>query len=131
MKIPRWIGLQANMEHISLQGFCDASEKAIASVVFMRIQYSENHIECKLIAAKTRVAPLKKLSIPRLELNAAVLLASLIDKVKDALKISDIEQHAWTDSEIVLHWLANHPGRWKTFVANRVSEIQCRVPSHH
>lgn len=129
MKIPRWIGLNNEAKHISLQGFCDASEKAIASVVFLRIQNSADQVSCKLIAAKTKVAPLSTISIPRLELNAAVLLALLMNKVKDALKIPKIQQQAWTDSEIVRYWLASHPSRWKTYVAGRVSEIQRSLPS--
>lgn len=131
VKIPRWIGLTNRNQHVSLQGFCDASEKAIASVVFIRIQNDTQHVSCTLLAAKTKVAPLRKTSIPRLELNAAVLLANLMNKVKEALKIPDIQQQAWTDSEIVLHWLASHPSRWKTYVAHRVADIQNSLPSHH
>lgn len=131
VKIPRWVGLTNSNQHISLQGFCDASEKAMASVVFIRIQDSTQRVSCMLLAAKTKVAPLRKTSIPRLELNAAVLLAKLMNKVNEALKIPDIQQQAWTDSEIVLHWLASHPSRWKTFVAHRVADVQSLLPSHH
>lgn len=129
VKIPRWIGLKNDAKHISLQGFCDASEKAISSVVFIRILSSTDQVSCKLIAAKTKVAPLSKVSIPRLELNAAVLLTTLMNKVKESLKIPEIHQQAWTDSEIVLYWLASHPSRWKTYVAGRVSQVQHGLPS--
>lgn len=51
-------------------------------------------------------------------------------KVKDALKIGNLQQQAWSDSEIVLHWLASHPSRWKTYIASRTAEIQDSIPSH-
>lgn len=130
VKIPRWMGMNSKVKHASLQGFADASEQAFACVVYLRIIYEDNSISCKIIAAKTKVAPLKKISLPRLELNAAVLLSSLMEKIKEALQIPNLEQQAWTDSMIVLHWLANHPNKWKTYVANRVAEIQRIIPSH-
>lgn len=129
VKIPRWMGLSKDIKHISLQGFSDASEKSCACVVYVRIEHLNETIICNLIAAKTKVAPIKQISLPRLELNAAVLLAKLMDKVKEAIKIPDLQQNAWTDSTIVLSWLADHPNRWKTYIANRVAEIQRIVPS--
>lgn len=100
-------------------------------MVYIRVQNSTDQFSCTLLAAKTKVAPLKKVTIPKLELNSAVLLSNLMDKVKDALRIPGIQQQAWSDSEITLHWIANHPSRWKTYVANRVSEIQTLLPSHN
>lgn len=130
VKVPRWIGLKNDIKGVSLQGFCDASERGMSSVAFVRVENLNDKITCHLIAAKTKIAPLKKLSIPRLELNAAVLLVKLMEKIKCALKVPNIQQQAWTDSEIVLHWLANHPSKWKTYVATRVAEIQSALPSH-
>lgn len=120
VKIPRWIGYTQEIIHVSLQGFSDASEKACAGVVYIRTIRLDGTISCNLVAAKTKVAPLKKTSIPRLELKAAVLVAQLMSSVKKAIAIPTIQQQSWTDSTIVLHWLANHPSRWKTFVANPV-----------
>lgn len=124
IKIPRWVGLTEALEHLSLQGFCDASEKAYACVVYIRIEHSIGSVSRKLIAAKTRVAPLNNVSIPKLELNGALLLVKLMRKVQEALRMPSIKQVAWTDSAIVLCWLSDHPSRWKTYVANRVAKIQ-------
>lgn len=124
VKIPRWIGLKNDVKHVSLQGFCDASERAIACVVFIRVEAINGAISTHLVAAKTKVAPLRKITVPRLELNAAVLLSELMERVDSALKIPNSQKLSWSDSMIVLYWLANHPSRWKTYVAHRVASIQ-------
>lgn len=120
VNINRWIDTSLNRP-IQLHGFCDASERAYAAVVYIRVETSNNEWTTHLIAAKTRVAPVKQVSLPRLELCGAVLLAKLITSIQSNLKATVV--HTWTDSEIVLAWLQGHPNRWKTFVANRVSDI--------
>lgn len=122
VKIPRWIGLKKEITHLSLQGFSDASEKAYACVVYLRVEYLDSSVTCNLIAAITKVAPVKRVTLPRLELNASVLMANLMTKIKGALKIDGIQEYA--DFTIVLCWLSDHSDRWKTYVGNRVSEIQ-------
>ncbi|XP_011157571.1 uncharacterized protein LOC105194386 [Solenopsis invicta] len=133
IRIPRWTGLSKHVIHVELHGFSDASIKAISAVVYMRITYSRD-VKVTLIAAKSKVAPIKTLPIPRLELSGAVLLVRLLRYVVDAMQSPNIAIHCWTDSTIVLEWLKKHPSTWATFVANRVSKIQTELPSatwHH
>lgn len=132
-KVNRWIQYTPDC-HIELHGFSDASEQAYSAVVYSRIVDKGGKIHSTIIASKTRVAPLKQVSLPKLELCAVVLLIDLLKIIKQALKIDKIYTHVWTDSEIVLAWINGEPKRWKTFIANRVSKIQQYVePSncHH
>ena len=101
-----------------LHGFCDASTRAYAAVVYVRATYNDQSPTCALIMAKTRVAPLKTLSIPRLELCGATLLANLLSSVRKALNIPVEHTYAWSDSTIVLSWLDGSPKHFKMFVGN-------------
>lgn len=96
---------------------------AYAAVVYVRSVSFDDIINVYLITAKTKVAPIKTLSIPRLELCGAVLLAQLMDTVIESMEFPNATIHAWTDSTIVLAGLAGDPTRRNVFVANRVTTI--------
>nr|XP_029733938.1 uncharacterized protein LOC115269400 [Aedes albopictus] len=113
---------------IQLHGFCDASEQAYGAVVYARTTDDNGNVSVVLVAAKSRVAPIKQISLPRLELNGAHLLTDLMRQITEALPHVEVDHWAWTDSSIVLHWLASHPRKWKTFVANRTAAILEYLP---
>lgn len=127
IKIPRWVRFSSQCQSTSLHGFADASEEVYAAVVSLCTRF-DNNIHISLITAKTKVAPLKKITIPHLKLSTAKLLAQLIKRVQTALKLDNVQVRAWTDSMVVLGWLAAPPHEWQTFVANRVSQIQKMIP---
>nr|XP_043069444.1 uncharacterized protein LOC122322108 [Drosophila bipectinata] len=119
-RVPRYIS--APHQEMELHGFADASSQAYAAVIYSRVEVN-NGYAAKLIMAKSRVAPIKPISIPRLELNAAHLLSKLIYLVKQSLTVPISRINCWSDSEIVLHWLSSPPRTWNTYVCNRTAEI--------
>lgn len=121
--IPRWVQSTCSYMQVELHGFSDASNSAYAAAVYVRCIAADGNIRCHLVAAKTKVAPINQISTPRLELCGAVLMTKLLHEVSKVLNVKRSDLHAWTDSTIVLAWLSDHPSRWKTFVANRTSEI--------
>lgn len=132
--LPRWTHFGSNVVHCALHGFSDASTKAYAACIYLRVVNADGSVITSLLMAKSRVAPIKTLSVPRLELSGALLLAQLMHYVKGALTMTNVEYHCWTDSTITLAWLTRPPCHWKTFVANRVSNIQGLCPRnvwHH
>lgn len=115
--------------HCELHGFSDASTAAYVAAVYMRLLSRSGGVTAMLLIGKSKVAPVKSLSVPRLELAAAVLLTKLMEFVRTSLNLTTVPCYCWTDSTIVLAWVSQHPSKWKTFVSNWVSEIQSRIPS--
>ncbi|KMQ84479.1 gag-pol polyprotein precursor, partial [Lasius niger] len=133
IRVPRYVHLEASGASIELHGFADASERAYAAVVYIRTETC-GRITVELIAAKTKVAPIKQVTLPRLELCASTLLVRLAAHVQHALGASTVPVHLWSDSTVALGWIRGHPTRWKTYVANRVAEVQSTLPEaqwHH
>ena len=122
--IPRcYFSKETRIVSTELHGFCDASEQAYAAVVYLRMTDTDGNTQIALVTSKTKVAPIKRLTIPRLELCGAQLLAQLLHHVKQVFNLPLSRVFAWTDSTIVLNWLVGDPRRFKTYVGNRVSCI--------
>ena len=107
-RIPRcYYPRNTEVKSVQLHGFCHASESAHAAVTYLRVLDEEDSVITSLVITKTKVAPIKRLTIPRLELCEAMLLARLLSHVGRVLQIptGDIYMYAWTDSLVVLSWL--------------------------
>lgn len=126
LKIPRHLFTGKPILKIEMHSFADASMKAYAACVYIRTIYHDNSTSCCLVTSKSRIAPVKTVTLPRLELCAMHLAATLTKKTtlifEHKLTIDSV--NLWTDSQIALHWIRSHPSRWSVFVSNRVSKIQ-------
>ncbi|XP_011705757.1 PREDICTED: uncharacterized protein LOC105460953 [Wasmannia auropunctata] len=109
-------------DQLTLHTFCDASQSAYAVVIFIRIE-RHTGVEVQFVQAKSRVAPVKNITIPRLELLAATIATRLAKSVLEILQLADIRTYYWSDSSTVLAWIQREC-HWGTFVWNRVQEIQ-------
>lgn len=120
LQIPRLVN---HRNIVAIHGFADASEVAYGAVVYAAMKQDNGQEAMVLLASRSRLAPLKGLTIPRLELCAAVVLARLVAVLVGAIDKLDVPIYLWTDSMITLHWIGREAG-WKTFVHNRVQKIR-------
>lgn len=114
-----------------LHGYCDASESGYAAVIYLRCTTRDNKSHTQLVFAKSRVSPVKRMTLPRLELSAASLLADAMQYVINTyMQIIQIKKvYAWSDSMIVLWWINSPSSNFKVFVGNRISNIQRKIPN--
>ncbi|XP_018395454.1 PREDICTED: uncharacterized protein LOC108773960, partial [Cyphomyrmex costatus] len=131
LRVPRCIVACDDARRLILHGFCDASELAYGACIYMQVENSQGEFSSRVLCSKSRIAPIKTVSLPRLELCGAVLLARLLVVVRTAIQVPIENVRAWSDSEIVLYWIKGDPSRWKPFVCNRVSEIIETLPAKH
>lgn len=122
LKIPRWYGILENSKDIELHVFVDASLEAYAAAAYLRYD-SGREVFCRLVSAKSKVAPLKPLSVPRLELNAAVIGARLATHIKKNHSIKFKSTTFWTDSKTVWCWMRSESRMYKPYVSYRVAEV--------
>ena len=101
-----------------LHVFADASEQAYAAVIYGQ----DGSGQPKFLVAKTRVKPLRVITLPRMELQAALLGATLYDSIRH--QFDSCKAYFYTDSEIVWKWIRSESSNYKVFVGNRISEIQ-------
>ncbi|XP_062538947.1 uncharacterized protein LOC134207243 [Armigeres subalbatus] len=114
-----------------LHCFADASELAYGACIYALSETVDKRVHVCLLASKSRVAPLKPLTIPRLELCAALLASRLYEKIIRSLEMEIEGCFFWSDSTIVLQWMKAPPRTRKTFVANRIVEIQATTVGSH
>ncbi|XP_042906732.2 uncharacterized protein [Parasteatoda tepidariorum] len=108
--------------NLSLHIFCDASKVAYATCIFLRSQ-NEDSTSCQLIQARSRVAPLKPVTIPRLELLSCTIGARLAHGVISDLRLENIQTFCRSDSVNALFWIKRIEN-WAPFAYNRVREIR-------
>ncbi|XP_025193669.1 uncharacterized protein LOC112593492, partial [Melanaphis sacchari] len=129
IEIPRYIGCSTGCRY-DLCGFSDASGKGYAAVAYLRVTDLSGDTRIYLLGSKTKLAPMKSMTIPRLELSGTVLLALWLCRLKRVLENQLVinEVFAWSDSTIVLAWLSNPHSAFKTFVSNRVHQVKTAIP---
>ena len=108
---------------MELEGFADAAELAYGAVIYLQMKCADGTIQIAFVSSKTKVAQIKRLTIPHLENCVARLLAQLIHDAQTVLELPLSRCYEWTDSIIVLHWLIGNPKHFKTYICNRVSNI--------
>ncbi|XP_058448668.1 uncharacterized protein LOC131428639 [Malaya genurostris] len=130
-QIPRRVVYARSLTRLYLHGYSDASEKAMGACIYIRSVDEDGNHSSHLLCAKSKTAPIGKgrSTIPRLELNAAVILARLISNVTAALAKQFHEIRAYSDSQVALAWISGGASIWKTYVGNRVAEIATLLPS--
>ena len=129
IRVPRcYFNTSTQPTNTQFHSFSDASKKAYAAVTYLRSTYDDGHIETRLVAAKTCVAPIKTQTIPRLELLSAVISARLSKSIARCLPFhKSIECTYWTDSTTTLQWIQNDKP-WRQYVQQRVEEIRQLTP---
>ncbi|XP_057297885.1 uncharacterized protein LOC130628870 [Hydractinia symbiolongicarpus] len=131
-EIPRYLFCEPRHEiqSIELHGFCDSSTIAYAAVIYAKIRTNLG-VSVSLVTAKTKVAPLKPHSVPRLELLGCALLAKLMSHVLNAIngRLKVDRFFGWSDSEVALCWLKGKLKQWKPWVENRVVYVRSVIPS--
>ena len=132
-KIDRRLSCQlwTDLHCVELLVFVDASTKAYGCCVYLKSGQGES-LDVNLVMSKVRVAPLTEVTLPRLELLAALLGARLLEYTRKALELpTDVKYTCFSDSQITLGWIKGNCSRWKQFVRNRVSEIQTLTDPAH
>ena len=125
MTIPRCfkLNLSEELHSVQLHSFSDASRLSYGAVLYLRIVDVDGQLKVSFVVGKARVTPIKQITIPRLELTAAVLATKLSRQVGEELEIQIDDFIFWTDSMIVLQYINNESTRFQTFVANRLAVI--------
>ena len=109
---------------VELHSFSDSSVNGYGQCSYLRMVNNRDEVHCTLVMAKSRVTPLKPVTVPRLELTAAVVSTKISSFLQKELSYEDMNEFFWTDSKVVLGYISNEARCFHTFVANRVQEIR-------
>ena len=124
VSVPRCFLLKGKeVREVELHAFSDASSHGYGACVYIRCVYSDASVQCSLVMGKSRVAPLKRVTVSRLELVAAVLSAKLCSVIQNEMDFSFSRVCFWTDASVVLRYILNSSSRFETFVANRIEQL--------
>ena len=107
----------------TLHHFADASDHGYGSVSYLRLVKQDDQVHCSFVCGKSRVAPLKQMTIPRMELTSAVVAAKVDKQLRSELTLPLEDSHFWSNSTSVLGYVKNKKARFNIFVANRVAVI--------
>ena len=119
----QYVNSDESVQEIQLHVFCDASEAAYGCVAYLRVTLKSNTHTCSLVMSKSRLAPIKTITLPRLELSAARAGARLSRLIVHEIDLPISRLMFWSDSTLTLQYIRNKKNRMKVFVANRVTEI--------
>ena len=120
VELARCVLPHGQVARIELHTFADASTVGYGACTYLRVVYRNGSVHCSLILGKSRVVPLKRVSMPRLELVAAVLAAKLCKLIRKELDVNVDEVFYWTDATVVLRYISNSFSRFEAFVGNRI-----------
>lgn len=123
VSMPRCVVSKAIAASYTLHGFGDASNLGFGCCIYITTENEDGQCSSRLLCSKSRVAPLRKQTMPRLELCASVLLSQLMEKVVACMDIKFKHMYFWTDSTITLFRINSTPSKYASFVANRISLI--------
>ena len=125
LRIPRCFKPErfGHVKTAELHHFSDASLLGYGQCSYLRLISENDQIHCSLVMGKARVTPLKPVTIPRLELTAAVVSVKISQWLGEELDYQGVSEYFWTDSQVVLGYISNTTSRFHVFVANRLQQI--------
>ncbi|XP_067952075.1 uncharacterized protein [Watersipora subatra] len=126
VQVPRCVSPRAfnQIESAQLHTFTDASTTGYGHCTYLRLVNTNRKVHVALLASKAKVAPIKQITIPRLELQAACSAVQAVNKYVKELELPNITTYFYSDSTVVLGYICNTKERFQTFVANRVETIR-------
>ena len=124
LRVPRCLRESRKVLTKKVVTFVDASTQAYGAVVYSLFEYEDGTVSSRMIASKSKVAPLKPVTVPRLELMAVILGLRLTQNISRVLGISVKTVLFFSDSKDVLWWIRGCGRDFRPFVANRIGEVQ-------